>query len=354
VDISSVLFGGTRKALTAEIAFSGLKASAFVSTTPTMEISWKGDPLEMCTRTVVVSDCPSEYVPIEFGVVGVLSTAETGGAASVSVARAFDYITSATCASPKLSIETKIAGQRSTDPNAPADIPSGTLLDIVYTVTNGGSTALLNPVLTDEGTAPGPNDNPFIGLPIGDNGDHILRSHHSWTFKGTARPLPQQDFNQLHPVLTGTPIDGNGVPAGTLPVTEDQVFYFLSKPVLTMSAGIYEGHNGGDGCPGKDKFYAPPATLLLTYCYVVTNAGNVALTNITVDDLKLGLTTAKLKGQTGSIALLPVGASITLYFETANVADGTTTATATGTSLTGVKVIATADTELGPRQLPAT
>jgi hypothetical protein len=136
------------------------------------------------------------------------------------------------------------------------------------------------------------------------------------------------------------------------------VFYFLSKPKLALFVGIYEGpYDGGAGClvPGKatDHFYAPPAALL-TYCYVVTNTGNVDLKNITIDDPKLGLTPANLKGQTGSMALLPVGASITLYFETTNTGDVTATAIATGTPPTPPKVYTNADSTLGPRQLPAT
>jgi hypothetical protein len=357
VDISSVLFGGTRKALSAEVAFSGLKASAFVSGTPTMEISWKGDPLEMCTQTVIPPFCPSPYVPIVSGEVGVLSKAETGGAASVSNTRAFDYITPSTCASPILKIEAKINDQRSTDPNAPVDIRIDQPLEITYTVTNGGTTALKDPVLFDDANTPGgTNDDPIIGKPTGDIGnDGILGIRETWIYKGVPRTL-EDITNALHPVLTGTPIDGNGQPAGILPLTEDRAYYFLSDPDLELFVGIFEGHNGGAGCRGKDSVYAPPAAPI-TYCYVVTNTGNVDLKDITIVDTVLNLTQANLKkpvGQSGSLALLPAGTSITLYFETTNTGDLETMVRTEGTPPTGPNVFDGAGSQLGPRQLPAT
>jgi hypothetical protein len=364
VDISSLSFAGTQKALTAEIAFSGLKASAFTSATPTMEISWKGDPLETCTQTVVPPYCPDPYVPIIANAVGVTSTAETGGTASVSVTRAFDYITSATCALPNLSIETEIAGQRSTDPNAPSDIPSGTPLEITYTVTNNGSTALLNVGLFDDANTPdGPNDDPKIFEPTrGLDNDDILDPGETWTYKGQARPLSDRNMvHQLHPVLTGNLIDGNKQPAGNLPLIEDRLFYFLSQPDIDLLVGIAPGHDGGSGCPGNQTFaVAPAATAVpITYCYVVTNIGNVPLNSITITDPGLGINQAKLTqrnvpGQTGSLGLLPAGKSITLYFDTTSTDELKSTVTATGLSPTGVKVTDSADSVLGPRQLPAT
>ena len=353
VDISSVLFGGTQKALSAEIAFSGLKASAFASTTPTMEISWKGDPLEMCTRTIALPYCPSPYVPIVPSAIGVLSTAETGATASVTNTRAFDFITPVTCASPVLDLKTTINGARSTDPNAPVDIRIDRPLEIIYSVTNHGTTALKDPVLFDDANTPsGTNDDPFIERPTGDTGnDNILGIGETWIYKGV--PRPQKDANTLHPVLTGTPIDGNGNPAGTVPRTEDRVYYYLSAPELALFVGIYEGHNGGDGCRGTESFYAPPAALI-TYCYVVTNTGNVDLTNIAIDDQGFSKTNLKTLGSIDLLAPLPTGKSIIFYFETTNTGDRTTTVTATGKPPTGPNVKRTAKADLGPRQLPAT
>ncbi len=357
VDISSVLFGGTRKALTAEVAFSGLKASAFVSGTPTMEISWKGDPLEVCTRTAVVSYCPPTYVPIVLNAVAVSSTGETGGAASVTNKRSFDYITPATCASPVLAIETRINGLRSTDPNAPVDIPSDQGLQVSYKVTNGGTTDLQDPKLFEDADTPGPFDDQFIAKPAG--AGNILHSGETWFFTGTPKQATL-GLNKLHPVLTGTPIDGNGVPVGILPLTEDRAFYFLSEPGLELLVGIVEGHNSGAGCKlftDKDKnLYAPPAADI-TYCYRVTNIGNVDLLKITIDDPTLKINQKNLTpltGQADSLERLPAGKSITLYFETKNTGDLETNVKAMGTSPTGVKVSDTAKSTLGPRQLPAT
>jgi hypothetical protein len=357
VDISSIVFGGTRKGLSAEIAFSGLKASAFALGTPTMEISWKGDPMEMCTATTVVSNCPNPYVPIIPNAVEVKSTAETGGAASVSLTRAFDYITSATCATPNLSIYTKINGQRSTDPSAPVDIPVSSGLTVTYEVRNGGFTDLMDPKLFEDAGTPGPLDDQFIAKPAG--AGNILRREETWIFTGKPKQAALGP-NQLHPVLTGTPIDGNGVPVGTLPRTEDRAFYFLSEPKMTLFVGIVEGKSGGDGCkdlkPENKDLYARPS-VDITYCYVVTNIGNVDLLKITIDDPALKIdqkSLIPLAGQVDSLDRLPAGKSITLFFETKNTGDLETNVKATGTSPTGVKVSDTAESTLGPRQLPAT
>jgi hypothetical protein len=357
IDISSIPYAGTRKAITADIAFSGLKASAFGAATPTVEITWKGDPMQVCSTTTVAGLCPTVFEPFIAGGIEVITEARTG-ADVVTGKVAFDFVTAQKCGLPIIGIETKINGLRSTDPSAPVDIRANQPLEVSYTVTNGGTTALKNPVLVDDANTPsGTNDDPIIGNPTGDNGDNILSVGETWYYKGTPRPIA--DANALHPVLTGTPVDKNGNPVGTLPLTEDRVFYFLSDPNIGLFVGIYEGHDGGAGCRGEAIFYAPPAAKI-TYCYVVTNEGNVGLSNITVNDPALGVNStnqAQLKlraGQTVSVAFLPPKKSITLYIETVNAGNLDTNVKATGTTPDRSKVDDTASSQLGPRQLPAT
>ncbi len=355
IDISSILFSGARKALTAEVAFSGLKASAFVSATPTIEISWKGDPLQVCTRTVVHAYCPPSYVAVDPGAISVKSEAETGGVVSGSATPAFDYITPAICALPVLDIKATINGEHRPADN-PFDLRNTVTQVIRYSVSNvGGTVALAHPVLIDDAGTPGKGDDHVTTYLGGDkNNNGILDIGEIWDYSG--EPDRALGNHRLHPVLTGDPIDAFEKPAGKAVTKDDNAYYFVSNPALELFVGIFEGHDGGVGCPGKDTFYAPPASQI-TYCYVVTNTGNVDLTNITIDDPSVSGTQMNLKvkgGQTGSLALLPAGASITLYFETTNTGDRVTTATATGTPPDRLDVHDTQQSELGPRQLPAT
>jgi hypothetical protein len=352
VDISSILFSGTRKALTADIAFSGLKASAFASATPTMEISWKGDPLRVCTRTVVNAYCPQPYSAIDAAAIFVKSEAETGGVVSGSATPAFDYITSAICGVPVLEVLATINGEHRPIDN-PLDVRSNLTQTIRYTVSNAhGTVALANPKLVDDAGSSGINDDHLVTFLSGDdNHNNILDIGEIWTYSGA--PDGGLGLHHLHPVFTGDPIDQFEKPAGKAVSKEDSAYYFVSEPALGLFVGIYEGHSGGGGCRGFAELAAAPSADI-TYCYVVTNNGSVDLQHITISDPALGITQDDLTTLSGSRDLLPVHASMTLYFETTNKGDRTTHVIAMGTPPDGVPVSATSDSTLGPRQLPAT
>jgi hypothetical protein len=355
IDISSIPYAGTRRAITADIAFSGLKASAFVAATPTLEISWKGDPLQVCATTVP-SFCPDNYEPLIANGVAVSNEARTG-TASVTVNLGFDYIPLQACASPDVNLEVKVNGLIY-DGTHPIDAPSDKPITIVYKVTNNGKTALANPrFVDDKGTSTTNDDATFPKPARGDDKNKgILDTDETWEYDGVSGGLGE---HILHPIFRGDPIDAQGARIGSELERSKTAVYFVSEPRLALLVGIVEGNNGGTGCKlitEKDAyFYAPPA-VDITYCYRVKNVGNVDLTNITISDPHPKFTQASLKplGQPGLVALLPPGQSITLYFETTNTGDLKTEVTATGTSPTGVKVSDTAESTLGPRQLPAT
>ena len=231
-------------------------------------------------------------------------------------------------------------------------IPIDQPLVITYTVTNNGTTALKNPVLFDDASTVGTNDDPVIGKPTGDVGnDNIMSIGETWIYKGVPRAQPGP--NALHPSLTGTPIDGNGKPAGSLPLTEDRVFYFVSNPALVLSVGIVEGHDGAASCVKATESLAVPPSTPITYCYALTNpagAGSQEISNISVSDDF---------GHKATWPRLAPGETHTFTFEDSNSlipgANRTITVSAGGRAPDGESISAEPKkVELGPRQLPAT
>jgi hypothetical protein len=349
VDISSLSFAGTQKALTAEIAFSGLKASAFASTTPTMEISWKGDPLEVCTQTVVPPYCPGTYEPIVAGLIEVKSRAETGGAASVSLTRVFDYITSAACAAPDVNLSVTV-NTLPYDGVNPIDVRSIDPIKILYTVANRGKTALANPRLVDEKTPTTSKDDVVFPKPArgDDKNTGVLDIGEVWEYDGVPDGLLGD--HTLHPVFRGDPIDTKGARIGNELERNTTARYFVSEPSLLLSAGIVEGHGGVASCATATSSLAVPPATLITYCYTVTNTGNVDVLNIKImDDL----------GRTVTVPLLAPGKSATRVVEDTNTLgfteSRTTKVNASGVAPNGDKIPAKpVEIELGRRQLPAT
>jgi hypothetical protein len=207
------------------------------------------------------------------------------------------------------------------------------------------------------GTPTDPSDDVIFPLKPnrGDtNNPGVLDVKERWEFDGSLNLGP--GLHTLHPVFNGDPVDAQGNPAGSQLRREKTVEYFVSNPQLGLFVGIYEQHNGGLGCKGSAEYYAPPAADI-TYCYVVTNNGNVDLSSITIKDPALGIDQSKLTiraGQTASLALLHPLESVTLYFETKNTGDLRTQVIATGRSQSNPNVFGEAESQLGPRQLPAT
>jgi hypothetical protein len=244
------------------------------------------------------------------------------------------------------------------DGTNPIDAPSYKPITIVYKVTNNGKTALANPrFVDDKGTSTTNDDATFPKPARGDDKNKgILDTDETWEYDGVSGGLGE---HILHPIFRGDPIDAQGARIGSELERSKTAVYFVSEPRLALLVGIVEGNNGGTGCElitGKDAYFYALPLADITYCYVVKNIGNVALLNIAIDDPNPKFTQASLKplGQPGLVALLPPGQSITFYFETTNAGDLKTKVTATGTSPTGVKVSDTAESTLGPRQLPAT
>jgi hypothetical protein len=348
VDISSIAYAGTSRAITADIAFSGLKASAFGAATPTVEISWKGDPLQVCAATTILGDCPENFQPLIANGVAVTNEARTG-AAAVTTTLAFDYITSQTCAKPDVTLEVTI-DKKPYDGTNPIYVRNTDPMKIQYFVTNRGKTALANPRFVDEKNPSTSSDDVIFSTPSrGDNANKgILDIGETWEYDGVPDGLLGD--HTLHPVFRGDPIDAHGGLIGGELERNTKLRYFVSAPDLAISDfGIVEGHSAGASCAEATSLLAVPFAIPITYCYTLKNNGNVDLWNVTVSD---GL-------HQGSVPHLAPGESATRFFEDTNPLkaneDRTLTVNASGFAPNGDPVPAEPQTvQLGRRQLPAT
>jgi hypothetical protein len=135
---------------------------------------------------------------------------------------------------------------------------------------------------------------------------------------------------------TGTPQDEAGVPVNVPKPTDSddaEVRGDSTEEVTTdirINKTVYEGHDAGASCPGEEEVYDSIGTKI-TYCFTVTNTGEVHLANVTVRDPDLGITQADMKLKSGNPALLAPGDSVVWFYETTLDDDLINTASTTGT-----------------------
>jgi hypothetical protein len=347
VDLRSIPFAGKTTLLDVEVNFRSLRLRAGAK--PTMEVSWNGDPLQACSQTVIPPYCPPTFqARLADGVVHTsTATALAAGVADTATERlTFDYLTPTTCAVAAVNLRATING-------AHGDVPPGVQVRhndpfaIVYTVTNTGTLAVSSPKLVDTVYAGTP--------PSGDtNNDGLLNPGETWTY--TTPTPPVIGAQVLHPLFTGLPLDGDGfLVIGNPGISVfDTSYFFVTDPVLTVTGGIYGSHDNGAGCPtaNNPRFFGP-VNGPVTYCYVVTNSGNVAVTGITVAES--GIIGSNFTVLSGSLSRLEPGTSTTMYIERINDADLLTTMTATGNPPVGGPITGALSTDREIfKSLPAT
>ena len=110
------------------------------------------------------------------------------------------------------------------------------------------------------------------------------------------------------------------------------------SPALGLVKGVYAGHDDGAGCATSPAYLAVPVDAPVTWCFTVTNTGDVPVDDVTVDDADLGVDTDALSVADGDPSTLAPGASVTFYLEGTASADLENTATATATPPTGPPV----------------
>ncbi|MBN1478787.1 T9SS type A sorting domain-containing protein, partial [candidate division KSB1 bacterium] len=182
---------------------------------------------------------------------------------------------------PSLDIEKATNGQDADDPTGP-NITEGDVVTWTYVVTNTGNVTLTSIVVTDD--------------KIGDVGT-----------------IPSLDPGQSHTLTkTGTATLGQYGNVGTATTThEDQTIqdsdpsHYFGIQKATPSLDIEKATNGEDADAPKGPEIMEGDKV--TWTYVVTNTGNVTLTNIVVTDDVLG--------QVGTISSLDPGNSQTITIE---------------------------------------
>ena len=208
-------------------------------------------------------------------------------------------------ATPTLTIVTKTNGTDNDNPTGPI-LPVGALVTWTYTVTNTGNVPFSSVVVTDSKI--GAVACPASTLDVGG----------SFTCTMTGTAIAGQYTN------LGT---ATGTSAGGTITASNPDNYFGAAPAI----GIVTKTNGVDGDSGS---LIVPAGSPVTWTYVVTNRGNIALSSVAVTDSKLGAISCPA-------ATLAVGGSMTCT-ATGVAAAGpyANVGTASGVDVTGAPVTA--------------
>jgi len=59
------------------------------------------------------------------------------------------------------------------------------------------------------------------------------------------------------------------------------------NPSISIAKSVYLGHDGGASCPG-DELVTGTSGDAVTYCFIVTNTGDVTLSSVVISDPLLG------------------------------------------------------------------
>ena len=181
-----------------------------------------------------------------------------------------------------------------------ADILAGQPITWTYAVTNTGTVAVSNIIVSDdqEGLV-----NQFVG---GDsNSNQRLDPGETWTYSATGTAVSGSYSNLA--TVTGSFVPPNGTPVPTS--AQDSSSYNGVTP--SFSVVKYVSTDGGATFSDADTAATAPVAFVGVnpiFRYVVTNTGDVGLYNLSLSDDMLDLNGADPGGSV-TIASLPVGAS---------------------------------------------
>jgi uncharacterized repeat protein (TIGR01451 family) len=178
-----------------------------------------------------------------------------------------------------------VNGQDADTPTGP-QVLAGSTLTFTYEVTTGtGDVPLANVTLTDDTLGP-------ITSFTGDDGNLLLDPGETWIYTQTATAGAGQQTNTA--IVTGEDTTN----PGTTVTDDNPANYFGDAPAINIVKLV----NGQDA----DTPTGPqvPVGSTLTFTYVVTNPGNVPLSNVVVSDDTLGTITSFI-GDNGDNLLDP-------------------------------------------------
>ena len=182
---------------------------------------------------------------------------------------------------------------------------NGTAVTWCFLVTNEGDTPLspLTVVDLDLGIDQDDMTPVIVGLQPGDSA--VL--HYEGTIDGDLENTA---------TVTGTPTDGGGTPLpGIDPVTDsDTAQVDEVGPAISVAKTVYAGHDGGAGCPGNELQRGADGAAV-TYCFAITNEGDVTLTDLLLDDADLGIDGSEVTVLSGNAAAIAPGDTVVVYFE---------------------------------------
>ena len=206
---------------------------------------------------------------------------------------------------PSIDIEKATNGQDADTGTGPL-VVTGSTVTWTYVVTNTGDVTLINIVVNDnvEGTITCPQSTLAAGGSM------------QCTHTGTATT---GQYTNTGAVTGSTSI-------GTQVGDSDQSHYFAEAPAID----IQKHTNGVDADIGPGPIILPGSTV--TWTYIVTNTGDVALTNIVVNDNVEGTITCPQS------TLAAGGSMQCTHIGTATTGQYTNTGTVTGSTLTGAQV----------------
>ena len=151
-----------------------------------------------------------------------------------------------------------------------------------YVLTNTGNAPISNPRVEDDAGTPGdPIDDFFAAFVSGDSdNDGILDAGETWIFEASGTATESAYTNNA--VATGigpATIDEDGTPVPGVPLEDDDPSGYV---VASPGIDIIKTTNGVDNTAAPGVYIAPGDPV--TWTYIVTNTGDVPLSDVAVTD----------------------------------------------------------------------
>jgi len=192
-----------------------------------------------------------------------------------------------------------------------------------FRVRNTGDTYLNNIVITDPELSIPPNTVTKISgtIPLAPNAVALY-------YRQTT--ITKDLLNTA--TATGTPSDSSGTPLPGIdpPDDDDDARVEEVAPGIAITKTVYLGQDDGAGCPTAVNSVSGANNTQITYCFVIKNTGDTYLTQVTVDDLDLGITEAFLTPIGAVVNPLPPGGERHYYYESRITGDLQNTAVTEG------------------------